>query len=91
MKTTTGSAINFNTALSGYPMAVQAAYGKGTFYVLAMPDDFADLYRLPQSVLTQIRSLLGRDCSSASTRRTTSACSPTTTARSSFRTSSRNR
>ena len=42
-------------------MAVRAAYGKGTFYVLAVPDDFADLYRLPQSVLTQIRSLLGRD------------------------------
>jgi hypothetical protein len=55
------AAINFDTALSGYPMAVRAAYGKGTFYVLAVPDDFADLYRLPQSVLTQIRSLLGRD------------------------------
>jgi len=26
-----------------------------------VPDDFADIYRLPQSVLTQIRSLLGRD------------------------------
>jgi len=25
------------------------------------PDDFADLYRLPQSVLNQIRTLLGRD------------------------------
>jgi hypothetical protein len=54
-------AINFNTALSGYPLAIRAAYGKGTFYVLAVPDDFADLYRLPQSVLTQIRNLLGRD------------------------------
>jgi hypothetical protein len=55
------SAINFETAMSGYPMAVRAAYGKGNLYVLAVPDDFADLYRLPQSVLTQIRSLLGRD------------------------------
>ena len=54
-------AINFETAQSGYAMAIRAAYGKGTFYVLAVPDDFADLYRLPQSVLTQIRSLLGRD------------------------------
>jgi uncharacterized membrane protein YgcG len=54
-------AINFETAQSGYPMAIRAAYGKGTFYVLAVPDDFADIYRLPQSVLTQIRSLLGRD------------------------------
>ncbi|MGO9204382.1 MAG: hypothetical protein ACLQM8_28005, partial [Limisphaerales bacterium] len=53
--------INFNTALSGYPMAVSCAYGRGTFFVLAIPDDFADLYRLPQSVLNQIRALLGRD------------------------------
>ena len=36
-------------------------YGKGTFYVIAIPDDFADLYRLPQSVLNQIRNFLGRD------------------------------
>ncbi|MGO8676541.1 MAG: hypothetical protein ACLQVX_11800 [Limisphaerales bacterium] len=53
--------INFNTALSGYPMAVSSTYGRGTFSVLAIPDDFADLYRLPQSVLNQIRALLGRD------------------------------
>jgi hypothetical protein len=53
--------INFNTALSGYPMAVSCTYGRGTFSVLAVPDDFADLYRLPQSVLNQIRALLGRD------------------------------
>jgi hypothetical protein len=57
----TWRSINFNTAGSGYPMVISAAYGKGTFYVLAIPDDFADLYRLPQSVLNQIRSLLGRD------------------------------
>ena len=53
--------INFNTALSGYPMAISSAYGQGTFSVLAIPDDFADLYRLPRSVLNQIRALLGRD------------------------------
>jgi hypothetical protein len=54
-------AINFNTSISGYPMAISTAYGQGTFSVLAIPDDFADLYRLPQSVLNQIRTLLGRD------------------------------
>ena len=54
-------AISFETARSGYPMAVTCEYGRGTFSVLAVPDDFADLYRLPQSVLNQIRSLLGRD------------------------------
>jgi hypothetical protein len=42
-------------------MAVSCAYGRGTFSVLAIPDDFADLYRLPQSVLNQVRTLLGRD------------------------------
>ena len=57
----TWTAIPFNTAASGYPMAVSASYGKGTFYVLAIPDDFADLYRLPASALNQIRNLLGRE------------------------------
>ena len=54
-------AINFNSALSGYPMAISCLYGKGKFCVLAVPDDFADLYRLPQSVLNQIRFLLDRE------------------------------
>jgi putative nucleotidyltransferase with HDIG domain len=53
--------INFETALSGYPMVITSSYGKGTFCILAVPDDFADLYRLPQSVLNQIRTLLGRE------------------------------
>ena len=53
--------MEFSTANSGYPMLIRAAYGSGTFYALALPDDFADIYRLPQSVLTQIRSLLGQD------------------------------
>jgi len=55
------SGMEFSTANSGYPMLIQASYGKGTFCALALPDDFADIYRLPQSVLTQIRTLLGRD------------------------------
>ena len=57
----TWTGMEFSTANSGYPMLVRAAYGKGTFYALALPDDFADIYRLPQSVLNQIRNLLGRD------------------------------
>jgi hypothetical protein len=57
----TWTGMEFSTAGSGYPMLVSAAYGKGTFYALALPDDFADIYRLPQSVLNQIRNLLGRD------------------------------
>jgi len=57
----TWTSMEFSTASSGYPMLVRAAYGKGTFYILALPDDFADIYRLPQSVLTQIRTLMCQD------------------------------
>jgi len=57
----TWTALNFDTADSGYPMVVRASYGKGTFYALAVPDDFGDICRLPQPVLTQLRNLLGRD------------------------------
>ena len=57
----TWTSIPFTTAASGYPMVISARYGQGTFYAWAIPDDFADLYRLPQSVLNQIRTLLGRD------------------------------
>jgi hypothetical protein len=53
--------VSFTTAASGYPMATSSSFGKGVFYVLAIPDDLADLYRLPQNVLNQIRGLLGRD------------------------------
>ena len=61
----TWTSIPFNTASSGYPMVIgterSTIYGKGSFYALAIPDDFADLYRLPQSVLNQIRTFLCRD------------------------------
>jgi hypothetical protein len=53
--------LTFATDGSGYPMLIEAAYGNGTFYALAVPDDFADIYRLPRAVLTRIRALLGRD------------------------------
>ena len=53
--------INYEPALSGYPMAISSAYGQGTFCVLPIPDDFADLYRLPQNVLNQLRALLCRE------------------------------
>jgi hypothetical protein len=58
---TSGISINYNTDSFGYPMVMTASYGKGSFCILAIPDDYADLYRLPQSVLNQIRSLLGQD------------------------------
>ena len=57
----TWTGIPFSTAAYAYPMAVSAGYGRGTFYALAIPDDFADLYRMPRSTLDQIRGLLGHD------------------------------
>jgi len=57
----TWSQASFNTAAYSYPMVISASYGKGTFYAWAIPDDFADLYRMPASVLNQIRNLLGRE------------------------------
>ncbi len=53
--------LTFNSPAFSYPMAISASYGKGTFWALAIPDDFADLYRLPQNVLNQLRNLLGRE------------------------------
>ncbi len=46
---------------TGYPLLVQAGYSKGLLYVLAVPDDFGDLYRLPAEVLTQIKNVVAKD------------------------------
>jgi hypothetical protein len=46
---------------TGYPMLVQAAYSKGTLYVLTIPDNFGDLYNLPPEVLTQLRAAIAGD------------------------------
>jgi hypothetical protein len=39
----------------GYPILIEAAYGKGTLYVLTIPDNMGDLYNLPPEVLARIR------------------------------------
>jgi hypothetical protein len=46
---------------NGYPILHSAGYSKGTLYVLTVPDNFADLYRLPDSVLNGIREVVSRD------------------------------
>ncbi|MGC2636057.1 MAG: hypothetical protein WA294_02690 [Acidobacteriaceae bacterium] len=43
----------------GAPILLMDRYGKGILYVLAVPDNFNDLYALPAGVLTAIRSYLG--------------------------------
>jgi hypothetical protein len=42
----------------GYPLLIQASYGKGKFYVLTIPDNFSDFYSYPTQVLNQIRNAL---------------------------------
>ncbi len=39
----------------GAPIVLMDRYSKGTFYVLTIPENFNDLYLLPQPVLAQIR------------------------------------
>ncbi|MBN1570630.1 MAG: hypothetical protein JXA73_22495 [Acidobacteria bacterium] len=45
----------------GYPLLLQAGYGKGVLYVLTIPENFSDLYSFPAPVLTQIRNVLLSD------------------------------
>ncbi len=40
---------------NGWPILHDADYSKGQLYVLTIPDNFADLYQLPEPVLTRIR------------------------------------
>jgi hypothetical protein len=45
----------------GYPFLLQAGYAKGQLYVLTIPDNFGDLYRLPPQVMNQIRTVVAGD------------------------------
>ena len=42
----------------GYPILLQASYGNGRLYVLTIPDNFGQLYDLPQEVITSIKRVL---------------------------------
>lgn len=44
---------------NGWPILHEADYSKGKFYVLTIPDNFADLYNLPSEALNIIRKALG--------------------------------
>ncbi|MCL2209762.1 MAG: hypothetical protein FWB89_06360 [Treponema sp.] len=43
------------TPYSSHPLLLCGSYGKGTLYVLAVPDVPADLYKLPAETLTMLR------------------------------------
>ena len=45
----------------GYPILHSAGYANGTLYVMTIPENFGDLYNLPDALLTQYKELLNRD------------------------------
>lgn len=44
---------------NGWPLLHEADYSKGKFYVLTIPDNFSDLYSLPNEALNIIRKACG--------------------------------
>ena len=46
---------------NGFPLMLRGSYAKGNLYVLSIPEDFSNLYDLPEGVLNQIRAILTKD------------------------------
>ncbi len=46
---------------NGFPMVLMDEYGAGKLYVLTVPDNFADLYELPEGELNALRSYVMGD------------------------------
>ena len=46
---------------NGWPILHAADFSKGKFYVLTIPDNFVDLYILPESVLNRLRQIVAGD------------------------------
>jgi hypothetical protein len=44
----------------GWPLLHRADYANGNLYVVTIPDNFADLYNLPEEVLNKIRDTLSK-------------------------------
>lgn len=54
-----GDALGITPGGTTYPMVLSCDYSKGKLYVLTVPNDPADLYALPPSVLSVIRATIG--------------------------------
>jgi len=54
-----GDALGISLGGLTYPVVLSCDYSKGKFYVLTIPNDPADLYSLPSSVLSVIRAAVG--------------------------------
>jgi hypothetical protein len=50
-----------NGGVSGYSILLRAQYSQGNLYVLTVPNDFGNLYDLPQGVLNELRRIIGKD------------------------------
>jgi hypothetical protein len=48
-------------AAKGFPMVLMNHYSKGTLYLWTMPENFGDLYNLPQPMLTRTKEYLFAD------------------------------
>jgi hypothetical protein len=48
-------------AAKGFPIVVMNSYSKGTLYLWTMPENFGDLYKLPQPMVTQLKRYLFAD------------------------------
>ena len=46
---------------NGTPLLLRGQYSKGNLYVIAIPNDFSDLYQLPQGLLNQLRQVFCKD------------------------------
>ena len=53
-----GDALGISPGGTTYPILLSCDYSKGKFYVLTIPNDPADLYALPSTVLTVIRAAI---------------------------------
>jgi hypothetical protein len=56
---TWGDALGISPGGTTFPILLSCDYSKGKFYVLTIPNDPADLYALPSTVLSVIRAALG--------------------------------
>src|SRR5579862_5545956 len=54
-----GRCLGISPGGTTYPIVLSCNYSKGRFYVLTIPNDPADLYALPPSVLSVIRATIG--------------------------------
>jgi hypothetical protein len=46
---------------NNFPVLLKTAYGKGSLFVLTIPDDYGDLYHYPREVLNSIRKAISQN------------------------------